>query len=466
MQIIKWVLLSFLFTLSINASETVITAIPPSGLIINAPGKYVFGNDIIWSPTGNGQAILIQANDVTLDLKHYKLESEITSYTTTGISVLLSANPTIKKGTIENFSYRGIDCTGCSNILIKHITIDGLNIENTAVYTVPVGILVSASTDAFIYKCKVKNMDVRTGSCAAIQMTGTTRSKISHCHIKNLLNRDGACTGIGHVLCDTAEVTSCKLNRLKSEFIDNLNTEGHTAIGLIPYISTNLSFYDCKISNITGCCDDAHGISVFECTNALVQKCKVSNVLDGAGPARTGAKATGIEVYGSGVQIIDCKVNYIWAINPQDRQATGFSCAQGSNNKFINCHAKNVKVYNALEIEDTTVGYGIGFGWAPDPRIIEPAVNVLYEKCSARYCQVGFDSWFHIDSLWKNIYSKCNEIDILNLGDTAQRTLSCDACSECGCSFPGCYPDPFSITITNVAANNAFVDVKIQECKP
>lgn len=470
MQTIKRILLSLLFiafTFEVNASnnETVITEIPPSGIIIDSPGTYVFGNDINWSPSGNGQAILILSKDVILDLKKHKLINETTSFNTTAIVALLSENLTIKNGTLANFAYRGIDCTACSKIVIKHITVDGLNIENTAVYTVPVGILVSASNEVMVYKCKVKNINVKTGSCAAIQMTGTTNSKIWSCHISNLLNRDGACTGIGHLLCDVAEVKSCELNGLTSQFIDNLNTAGHTAIGLIPFISTNIRLTNCKISNVTGCCDDAHGISVFECTHAVVKNCKVLNVLDGAGPALTGAKATGIEVYGSDIKVIKCSANYISAINPQDRQATGFSCAQGSRIKFIKCLAKNVKVYNEQGVSDTSVGYGTGFGWAPDPRIIEPAVDVLYKKCSAKYCQVGFDSWFHINSIWDNIYSKCNGIDILNLDDSAQRTLTCDPCSECGCLFPGCFPAPFTITINNVANNNVFLKVKTKDCK-
>lgn len=457
-------LLLFAFEINASDNEIVITEIPPSGITINSPGTYVFGNDIIWSPAGNGQAILIQSNDVTLDLKGYKLTSVITPFYTTGIVSLLSQNLTIKNGTIKSMGYRGIDVTACAHIVIEHITVDGLNIENTVDYTVPVGILVSASTVAFVNKCKVQNINVRTGSCAAIQMTGTFNSRIWNCHITNLLNRDGACTGIGHVLCDLADVKSCELKGIKSEFIDNLNTEGHTAIGLIPFISTRLWLRNCKISDVTGCCDDAHGISVFECTNAVVKKCKVFSVLDGAGPAKTGAKATGIEVYGSDVQVVKCSVNYISAINPQDKQATGFSIAQGSRTKFIDCHAKNVKVYNEFGFEDISKGLGTGFGWAPDPRIIEPAVSVLYQNCSAKYCQLGFDSWFHIDSIWDNIYSKCNNIPILQQDNSAQRTLSCDACSECGCTFPGCYPAPFSITINNVANNNLFLNVKIKGC--
>jgi hypothetical protein len=121
-------------------------------------------------------------------------------------------------------------------------------------------------------------------------------------------------------------------------------------------------------------------------------------------------------------------------------------------------------VYNAEGFEDVTAGLGTGFGWAPDPRIVQPAIDVLYEKCSAKYCQVGFDSWFHINSVWNDIYSKCNGIGILNLDDTATRTLSCDPCSECGCTFPGCYPDPFVITITNQAQNNVFTNVLIINC--
>lgn len=471
MQKTKSILLSllfFVFTFNLNASseEIVITEIPPGGITINTPGTYVFGNDITWTPLGNGQAILITANDVTLDMKHHTLLSTTTSFYTTGIAALLSANLTIKHGTIENMGYRGIDCTACANIVIEHITVDGLNLDNTVVYSVPVGILATACDNVFVNRCKVKNINVKSGSCAAIQMSETLHSKIWNCKISNLLNRDGACTGIGHILCDDAQVKSCKLDGLTSEFIDNLNTEGHTAIGLIPFISTNLRLIDCKISNVIGCCDDAHGISVFECANAIVYNCKVTNVLDGAGPARTGAKATGIEVYGSDTQVIKCSVKNIFAINPQDRQCTGFSVAQGARNTFTNCKAKNVKVLNGAGLPDTSAGYGTGFGWAPDPRIIEPAVNILYEQCTAEHCQVGFDSWFHIDSVWDDIYSKCNEIAVLNLGPTAERTLSCDPCSECGCTFPGCYPNPFVITITNQASDNIFLDVKAKECEP
>lgn len=465
MQIIRWLICSlicFACTSAIHASVNKITHIPTNGMVISIPGTYVFENDITWSPSGDGQAILITANDVVLDFQKHRLKSRKTSFKTSGIVATSVANLTIKNGRIANMGFAGIQCSACTQLLIKHVTVNGLNMENTAVYTVPVGILVTASEIVSINGCTVKNINVKTGSTAGIQLTETIASKVFNCHIKNLLNRDGACTGIGHLLCGDATVKSCTLDRIKSEFINNLNTEGHTAIGIIPVATTQLRIINCTISNIMGCCDDAHGMSLFECLGAVVKKCEVKNVLDGACAAQTGAKATGIEVYASGVRVVDCSVKNIKAINPQDKQAMGFSCAQCFDVQFIRCSAEKVNVVDQNGNQSACLGYGTGFGWAPDPRpeFIVPAVNTLYKDCTAKMCQVGFDSFFHTDSNWKNISSICNGISVLN-ENHSQRTVSCNACSECGCTQTGCYPEPKTTTINNVAKNNKFSNVYI-----
>jgi len=469
MHTVKWlVLILVYFTLNseIHASTAnVITEIPTNGIVIDSPGTYVFGKSIAWNPTADGPAILISAAGVTLDLQNFTLESTNQSFNTVGIQAALSNNLIIKNGTIANMTLGGVKCQGCAFILINNITIDGLHLVNTAVYTVPVGILVDTSAGISINNCTVKNMDVTTGSMAAIQVTASISSEISNCLVTDLLNRDGACTGIGYLLCDVASVKSCTINNLESQFIDNLNTEGHTTIGLVPVISTNLLIENCTVSNILGCCDDAHGMSVFECLNAVVKNCTVTNVVDGLGAAQSGAKATGIEIYASGVQVIKCSVKDITAINPQDKQSTGFSCAQCIGVEFLDCYAENVQVYDENGGQSASLGYGTGFGWAPDPRVefIFPAVDVLFKNCTAKRCQVGFDSWYFIDSVWQNIKSICNVIPILNLGNY-QRTLSCNPCSECGCLQAGCYPAPATVILNNIAANNTFVNVKIKNC--
>lgn len=477
MNTIRWLLLGlFCFTshcelahcqsLNDPPGPNDIVEIPSNGIVINTPGTYHIRKDLIWNPSGAGQAILITASNVSLDLHDNKIRSETTSFATIGIVAEGVANLKIKNGVIENMGLGGIKCEGCENIMIRGITVDGLNMNNTAQYTVPVGILITGSAIAVVKNCTVQNINVETGSLAAIQMTNTISSKISHCTISNILNRDGACTGIGHLLSDYAVVKSCTVDNLKSEFINNLNTEGHTAIGIVPVVSANLLIENCKVTNIIGCCDDAHGISIFECIGAVVKSCKVYNVIDGLGAAQSGAKATGIEVYGSGVKVIKCAVKNISAINPQDKQAAGFSCAQSVGVKFIQCRAENVTVVDENGNQNPALGYGVGFGWAPDPRpeFIFPAVDTLYKKCKAKNCQVGFDSWYHINSLWDDIESKCNQIPILN-NNQPPRTLSCNPCSECGCLETGCYPTPITITLNNVAANNVFLNVDIINCK-
>jgi hypothetical protein len=140
--------------------------------------------------------------------------------------------------------------------------------------------------------------------------------------------------------------------------------------------------------------------------------------------------------------------------------------ADGTGVSFIRCKASKVKVVDENGHHTPERGFGTGFGWAPDPRpdVAKPAINVLYLDCIAEYCQLGFDSFFHIDSVWAYIVSKCNGIAILKK-EGGQRTISCNPCSECGCTAFACFPTPLVTTLDNVAANNQFVHVKKVPCK-
>lgn len=447
---------------TINLPPQIIQSIPPSGLVINTPGTYVFANDIIWTPTSDAAAITIQASNVILDMQGFTLQSLLTPFKTIGILAQASADLQIINGTVRHMGLFGIECSQCMNVLIKNVVINGLNVSDTINFTEPAGILANACINVSVDKSLVKNINVQVASVSGIQFNSTIGANVTNCQIKDLLNRDGVCAGIGHLLCENILVKSCEIDNIQTEFINNINTSGHTAIGIIPFLSSNIKIAKCDISNITGCCDDAHGLSLFVCSNATVEKCKVKNVLDGAGPAQTGAKATGIEVYASDVTVIDCFVKNITAINPQDLQAAGYSVALANNVKFIRCEAKKVKVVDAKGRENPTLGFGVGFGWAPDPRpeFLAPARNVLYTDCIATNCQVGFDTWDHIDSVWTHIVSKGNDIAVL-VQKNGQRTISCNACSECGCLGPGCFLTPYVVTIDNQAQNNIFEHVRI-----
>jgi hypothetical protein len=135
------------------------------------------------------------------------------------------------------------------------------------------------------------------------------------------------------------------------------------------------------------------------------------------------------------------------AINPQDLQSTGFS-AWGLVIKFERCGANNVSV------QDTVGGgsRGMGFAWAPDPRTKPPfskygAYDVTYIDCNATNCDVGFDTWYHVNSTWtRPTFTNCTTNILVEPGAT--RKLSGDPCSECN--------PPISTVITNFASGNTY----------
>lgn len=433
-----------------------IKKISPSGITIDKSGNYLFSNNIAWNGNNNTSAITITANNVTLDLKNHTLINTNINKTnvTIGITVIGANNITIKNGTIKNMSYKGISINTCSNPMISNIIIDTLFLENLITrFITPSGIFIQSSTNIDLQKCLIKNINVKTDSSAGIQLLNCLNGTITDCNVKNMQNQDGAIQGYSYVVCTNIVTKNSNSCCFQSFFNGNIETSGHTVLGFVCIVCDGLTYMDCSAKNMIGCCDDVHGMSIFVNINVNICNFNAKKIIGGVMPYNTCAKATGIEVYGSNVTIKNSKANEIYAINPQDKQSTGFSCAGGSNIQFVQCIASNVYVLNDQMKKDISKGNGTGFGWAPDPRPIFrlPVTNVSHKKCIAKNCQIGFDSWFHIDSLWKNIIS-CNcTIGLLD-DSTEKRTISCNACSEC-------IPD-ITITLDNVANNNTFEDVE------
>jgi hypothetical protein len=208
----------------------------------------------------------------------------------------------------------------------------------------------------------------------------------------------------------------------------------------------NLSYVNCSASGLTGCCDDCHGMSVFLDSQVTVSGFRADHIVDGVSSSNSGAKATGLEVYGVNVTVMDSAVSYINAINPQDKQATGFS-AWGLGIQFERCQASNVTVQATQP--DAIGSNGTGFGWAPDPRSYFNfgAYFVTYTECLANQCDVGFDTWYHVDSTWTlPIHTNCTTGILVEPG--GKRTVSGDPCSEC--------QPPITTTLTNIANGNTY----------
>jgi len=93
---------------------------------------------------------------------------------------------------------------------------------------------------------------------------------------------------------------------------------------------------------------------------------------------------------------------------------------------------------------------GMGFGWAPDPRVPFRSIgayDTTYTDCEAVNCEVGFDTWFHVNSTWtRPTFTNCPTEILVEPGGT--RTLSGDPCSECD--------PPITVTLKNIESGNTY----------
>ena len=436
--------------------------IKPQGIKITKPGIYKLVNNIKWFGK-NTNCIKIESDDVILDFDGFFIEyikcyedNKGNAFETIGISIRNQQNILIKNGLLKSFSYYGISGESVQNIKISKMQIQGIGLNNLDIRLLsPIGIFIKKSSLIKIIDCVVSNLKTKTDSCAGIQLFESTDGEIKNCLLDNLVNLDGAVQGYSYILSSNIITEKCVSKNFQSFFESNILTAGHTVIGFIPIFSIELEYNDCVASNIVGCCDDCHGFSVFLNAFVKVNSFISTDIYDGITPSNTGAKATGLEVYGSNILIQNSICKNIFAVFPQDKQSTGFSVG-GFNVQFINCVSENVQVVNELlePIGSLSNGFGTGFGWAPDPRLefrIINADNIKYINCVSKNCDVGFDTWNHQNSFWIDTESS-NFIHCFLFQTDGTRTISCNPCSECN---PG-----FVITLLNTATNNTLIDTK------
>ena len=426
-------------------------------MIIDTPGYYFFLEDVKWNPNHcpNNAAIVIQADNVTLDLNGYSLIAlgADSNRQFTGIKVSAANHVTIKNGTVSGMTYNGITTEASSILTIDMLTISAMNYSDTAAGAMPAGIRISHADSFIVRNSKVVGMNVTSASCVGVWIDDfSSRGHLYNDTVAHLRNNDGGVQGFSCFLSSGIRFNQCHSFDFQSHYVGRTNTEGHSVLGFMPVGCVDLSYDSCSAVGMVGCCDDAHGMSLFFDAGVEVNHFIARNITDGVTSTHTGAKATGIEVYGAGILIQNCLVDSISAIVPQDLQCAGFS-ACGYGIKFENCTAKNVSVLNAQLIPDTTKGFGTGFGWAPDPRDTLrnlTADTVVYSNCTAVNCQLGFDSWNHTNSVWNNWQALNCGRSVSQQSQTATRTLSMNKCSEAPNGIP------FSTTITNKAVNNRF----------
>lgn len=433
---------------------TIISEIPSAGYYINEPGKYILDKNISWSPPKEGfffAAIAIQSDDVELDFQNNTLVCDDAGGTQTSIGVIVingintCSNVSIKNGIIKNMGLSGLSAISTKTLSITNMSVEGLTYEGFDLF--PSGFSILNAQLANLNDCVVKEVSTTAALAGGFMVIGSVNSALNNCSVTNFINNDGVASGFPYFDCFGITTVNCSVVDLTTFYnASPFSKIGHTCIGFMPADCTALIFTGCSANEIKGCCDDCHGMSLFPVNGASIINFTASGVHDGLGAQKTGAKATGLEVYGSNIYVTDCQVENITAIVPQDLQSTGFS-ACGTNITFNGCTATKVLVYNADGVQDTSHGYGTGFGWAPDPRpqFVHPSTQITYENCVANDCQLGFDTWNHEHSKWINPKINGNGLNHLIQPEDTKRVFSMNFGSELPNSTPSSLPQYFNI---------------------
>ena len=447
-----------------------IDRIPPEGLDIVAPGKYVVTNDVTWSPpvVGKGKtethaAIRIACSHVLLDMGGHTLTCRGLRLHDTlciGVAVLpvLQHEPLLDvqvvHGTVQNFSAYGVFIAGVHAVRVSDVHVQGL--RNANLTHTSIGIFLAGCDGVRMRDCTCTNSRVRSKAHSGIQLLLCTNVAISNVEVSRQYNAAGGSGGLALVASRLASISRVRVANMSAGAELAPGSSGNTCVGVFLYLSAAATLSRVTVTNIHGSCDDSHGISVFVCPqHVLVSECSASNVTTGfLSPSKSGAKATGVEVIAAtDVAVSDCVATFISALSPQDKQVAGFSSGFTWHVSFTNCTASNCSVENggaasgAEDREAHAHARGVGFGWGPDPRplFIKPSVYTVYSNCIATRCDIAFDLFMHQHARLTNCFSKHCAIALNDVSDET-RVLRCNACSECD--------PPLTTTIKNKGNNN------------
>lgn len=293
-----------------------INEISSFGLLLSSPGTYTLTKDIVWNPIDlfPSSAISIVGDGITLDMKGFSISVDPTCQApnTTGISII-GENNTVMNGTFIGFGKMGLYAVLTTHLTVEKIDIKALNyhlrLENESSVTTPVGIQINGSSHAKLDQCTVEDFKISTPKSylnsdegkypkcpvgiqvnysshvtmdhcrvtkfrvtaevsAGIQLNYVSHGKLHEATVQNLKNYDGNMRGYSYRYCDDIHSHGCKAIALRTQFLSKTGNASHTCIGFFPFMCKGLAYEHCASHDITGCCDDAHGLSLCPVINS------------------------------------------------------------------------------------------------------------------------------------------------------------------------------------------------------
>jgi hypothetical protein len=261
-------------------------------------------------------AVVIAADDVTLDGQGRRVA---------GFPFGVVVVPGCRRVVIRNIIVDAAAVAGLMALCVDGVTLDNVRIVGGGA---DMGICLLACTDIVAAECTVAgvhHMPATALSSSGIHARYCRRVRFDRCSVTDLRCEAGGCVGIMALGCLGVDVDDCVVDGLASGTIVR-QALGHTCSGVFPFLSADVRVRRCRVRNVAGSCDDAHGVSVFACPGVVeVQACDINDVSTG-GVAGSGAKATGVEVcVAVSVAVTDVHVHTVVAGRPQDRQCAGFA---------------------------------------------------------------------------------------------------------------------------------------------
>ena len=306
---------------SVGSDNTIAGGTTATARSVASAGTYALGDDLTTSAAVN--AIEITASGVVVDLRGHTVDGDSTG--TNGITIANSlSNITIKNGRITNFDTDLIDIgTGCSNITLEDIEIDG---ETNSVIGIDVGAGGSNITLRNVFITRTTDDAIEFGTAAGSSMTD---SLFENVHITS-------CTGTEVIdlnECIKIKMVNCRIN-------DNSSTASQIAISLDTV--TQSYFKDVQI--ISNAASPAGAFTGFDLTTATA--C-VENLFEGCSirsNSATGGDFTGFKIDTSSLDNVFKNCDVI--ANTSDFATYGFHTLgtdannrNNARNTFISCLA-------------------------------------------------------------------------------------------------------------------------------
>ncbi|AYV82544.1 MAG: hypothetical protein Hyperionvirus1_123 [Hyperionvirus sp.] len=389
------------------------------GYIIDRPGNYYFGEDIVFSAKNdNLVAITITASNVNLDLNSRSLQG--VNNATIGIFVGNQNNITIRNGLITGFLIYGISVLPNSNFFILENLFFSLIGGFTSFVTIIAAVLLAGCSNITISKCKIYqlvNVSEDIPNLYGLFLFNCTEFYIDQTTIAFCQSSTGS-TGLFLNLCQSGKINNCIVNRIQSQGSLISEQIQFFTIGINVLQCSDISIDGSNVSLLSVNGGIAWGInielSLEPFASCTVNNSNISQIFCFNGIE--GSIASGMRIFN--FRTVNVQNTSVTAILANGGIGIGFS-ENASTVNFTNCHASHI------QSTDKAIGFGYDTSRATDDEF-SISLGTVWKECIADSCEIvntpnkgitsGFDLFRHIGSTLKDSISQNNQYGLLNDG--------------------------------------------------